>query len=171
MGEGDAAAAADLYRAVYSALRVEAQAAMRRQRRDHTLQPTALVNEAVIKLVQNNTNWESRTHFLAVAAVAMRNILVDYARTRNRRKRTAGGRRLDLEPHLVAFEDRAMDIRELDAALKRLAKDDPRATRVVELRFFGGMKPRAIAKELGVTARTVERDWAYARARLHRELR
>lgn len=171
MGSGDARATTDLFALVYGTLRAQARSAMRGQPRSHTLQPTALANEAFLKLVSQEVAWEGRSHFLCVAARAMRSVLVDHARTKTRRKRKAVGRRIDLDEHVAAFEERSARLQDLEEALQRLARLDPRASRIVEMRFFGGMQFREIAQALDVPTRTIERDWAYARAWLHGELR
>jgi RNA polymerase sigma factor (TIGR02999 family) len=171
MGSGDSRATTDLFTAVYGTLRVQARRAMRGQRRSHTLQPTALANEAFLKLVKQESAWEGRAHFLCVAAHAMRSILVDHARNKSRRKRKALGARVDIDESLAVFEDRSARIEDLVAALDRLAAHHRRASKVVEMRFFGGMKLQAVSEALGVPLRTIERDWCYARAWLHNELR
>lgn len=162
----------DVFRAVYSMLRTEAKAAMRGQRASHTLQPTALANEAFLKLAQQaSTQWTSRAHFLGVAARAMRSILVDHARTKSRAKRKATGTRVKLDATLAEFETRSFDLVVLDEALEKLAKTHERAARIVELRFFGGLRFEEIAEILGVPLRSIEREWQLARAWLHAELR
>lgn len=170
MGEGDEGAATDVFAAIYDALRAQARAAMRSQPRNHTLQPTALANEAFLKLVQQDVDWTSRAHFLGVAAKAMRSILVDHAKTKSRRKRKATGRQVQLDGLVIAFEDRSFELLALDEALVRLAARHERAARVVELRFFGGLEFREVAHLIGMPIRTIERDWVFARAWLHAEL-
>jgi RNA polymerase sigma factor (TIGR02999 family) len=167
-GEGDASKR--LFEAVYDALRWQARGAMRGRRNGNTLQPTALAHEAFLKLVDCEKDWESRAHFLGTAARIMRHILVDHARTRSRQKRTATGRRVDLDDVVVSFEDRALNLVGLDTALRRLAKKHSRAARVVELRFFGGLEWRDVAESVGEQLRTVERDWTYAKTWLQAEL-
>jgi RNA polymerase sigma factor (TIGR02999 family) len=170
MGEGDGRAADELFSAVYADLRRRAKGVMRNRSRGNTLQPTALVHEAFLKLVEYETDWKSRAHFLGVAAKAMQRILVDHARSRSRRKRRTAGRKIELDDLVVAFEERAIDLERLDAAMKRLATRKPRAAEVVRLRFFGGLQWREIAEVVGAQKRAVERDWEYARAWLHAEL-
>jgi RNA polymerase sigma-70 factor (ECF subfamily) len=171
MGSGDAHATTDLFTLVYGTLRAQARSAMRGQPRSHTLQPTALANEVFLKLANQRVAWEGRSHFLCVAAQAMRSVLVDHAKGKGRRKRKAAGRRINLDEHVAAFESRSAHLLDLDEALQRLAQDDPRASQIVEMRFFGGMQFREIAEKLDVPQRTVERDWTYARTWLHAELR
>jgi RNA polymerase sigma factor (TIGR02999 family) len=170
---GDRDAAASLFALVYDELRRLAASALRRERPDHTLQPTALVHEAYLRLADEpDARWESRAHFLAVAAQAMRRILVDHARGRNALKRGQG------EPHqpLDGVEVEAVgslttiDLLALDDALGRLASLDPRQARVVELRFFGGLTIEETAAVTGLSERTVKREWQMARAWLRREM-
>jgi RNA polymerase sigma factor (TIGR02999 family) len=168
---GNDGAAEDLFRRVYQELRQLARYYMRNEQRDHTLQPTALVHEAYLRLIdQRNLPGESRAHFFGVAANVMRRILIDHARTRRAEKR--GGRdvkvSLDDAPAL-AIEDPAC-LLEVDEALERLAALDPRQARVVELRFFGGLSVEETAEILGVGQRTVDRDWRIARGWLRRQL-
>lgn len=136
----------------------------------HTLTPTAIVHEAYLRLVRSPAiAWEDRGHFFAVAAIAMRQILLNHARARSALKRD-GGRRLTLDSGVVAIEDHADDLLALDRALERLAQLDARLVRVVELRFFAGLSVEEVAEVLGVTDRTVKRDWRAARAFLHAQL-
>ncbi len=166
-------AAASLFSLVYDELHRLAAAALRNERRDHTLQPTALVHEAYLRLAgEPDGRWESRAHFLAVAAQAMRRILVDHARGRNALKRGSGWRAepidgLDL-PTLPG--DEPIDLLALDEALARLAALDPRQAQVVELRFFGGLTVEETAAVTGLSDRTVKREWQMARAWLRREM-
>lgn len=157
--------------AVYDELRSLAERHLRNERRDHTLQPTALANEAYLKLArQNSSQWQDRIHFFAAAGQAIRRILVDHARGRRRRKRAGRRVQLDLE-HVVFHPDGdAEDFIALDKAINKLLAESPRKARVVELRFFSGLTAEESAAILGVTTRTVERDWRYARAWLFREL-
>jgi RNA polymerase sigma factor (TIGR02999 family) len=144
---------------------------MRGQPADHTLQPTALVHEAYLRLVHNHqASAADRPHFLALAARAMRSILVDYARRRKAKKRGDRRTRVSLDIIVPAFESRALDLLMLDEALDRLAAQDERQSRIVELRFFGGLDVAETSQVLGVPKRTVERDWRYARAQLYRSL-
>jgi RNA polymerase sigma factor (TIGR02999 family) len=149
---------------VYEQLRSLAEACLRRERPGHTLQPTALVHEAYLKLAgQRTAGWTSRAQFLGVAAQAMRRILVDHARARGRDKRN-GGPRIPLEDAAALAEERAIDLVALDESLDVLATMDPQKARLVELRFFAGLTAPEAAEVLGVSLRTVERDWTMARA-------
>jgi RNA polymerase sigma factor (TIGR02999 family) len=155
---------------VYNELRRLATAYLRRERSDHTLQPTALVHEAYMRLaVQNGVAWHNREHFLGVAAAMMRRVLVDHARGHNRDKRS-GGVRLSLDEAEGCAADETEDLVALDEALKRLARRHPRKSRVVELRFFGGLSIQETARILDVSESMVERDWKFARAWLAREI-
>ena len=151
-----------------------ARAYLGRERPGHTLQPTALVNEAYIKLVdQTQVDWQGRTHFFAVGARVMRNLLIDHARGRGRAKRGGAWHRVTLAESLTPFTRGELDVDQLLAlneALERLAELDERQGRVVELRFFGGLTVPEVATVLGVSTRTVEGDWTHARAWLRREL-
>jgi RNA polymerase sigma factor (TIGR02999 family) len=167
---GDKAALGELVPLVYRELRILAAAHIRRERPDHTLQPTALVHEAYLRLVdQSRVASPSRSQFFAIAANLMRQILVNHARHRGAAKR-GGGNKAVLEEGSAAVRQRAVDLIALDQALDKLARLDPRQARVVELRFFGGLTEDEIAGLLGVSAITVKRDWRIARAELHREL-
>lgn len=143
-----------------------------RERDGHTLDTTALVHEAYLKLARlDRVRWQTRTHFLAFAAQAMRRVLVDYAVRRNAEKRGGGRERVPLSPVMVAVDDRVEDLLALDEALERLRALDERQCRVVECRFFAGMSVEETAEVLGVSAATVKRDWTHARAWLNRALR
>ncbi|HZT58183.1 MAG TPA: sigma-70 family RNA polymerase sigma factor [Pyrinomonadaceae bacterium] len=157
---------------VYTELRRQAARHLRRERRDHTLQTTALVHEAYMKLVdQRNVRWESRSHFFAIASQAMRRILVDYARTRKREKRGGGDIRLSLAAaEQVASDSKGVDLIALDEALTRLAVIDEQQSRVVELRYFSGLSLEETAEILDISRATAAREWNMARAWLHREL-
>ncbi|MDT5155740.1 MAG: hypothetical protein QOH51_97 [Acidobacteriota bacterium] len=157
---------------VYAELRRQAARHLRRERLDHTLQTTALVHEAYLKLVdQRNVRWESRTHFFAIASQAMRRILVDYARARKRAKRGGDDIRLSLAAADQAVGDQqAFDLITLDEALKRLAAIDEQQSRVVELRYFSGLSLEETAAILNISRATAAREWNMARAWLHREL-
>ncbi len=168
---GDEAASEDLFRRVYRELRHLAAYYMRSERRDHTLQPTALVHEAYLRLIdQRDLPGESRAHFFGVAASVMRRILIDHARAHRADKR--GGRDvkvpLDEAPALAA--ENLGYLIEVDQALERLAALDPRQARIVELRFFGGLSIEEIANILDIGPRTVDRDWRLAKAWLRSEL-
>jgi RNA polymerase sigma-70 factor, ECF subfamily len=157
---------------IHAELRRLAASYMRRERPDHTLQPTALVNEAFLKLVdQRNVEWQNRAHFFGIAAQAMRRILVDHARTRTAGKRGAGEARLPLDEALAASVMPDEELLALDAALERLAIVDPRQSRVVELRFFGGLTMEEAAEVLQISPATVGREWTLAKAWLYSELR
>jgi RNA polymerase sigma factor (TIGR02999 family) len=161
----------ELFAAAYGELRSLAASYMRRERPDHTLQTTALVNEAYVKLVGlENARPESRLHFFAVAAKIMRQILVDHARARGNEKRGGKAARVALDDAVAATPAPALDLLALDEALDRLAAFDERKGRVVELRFFGGMTIEETAEILGVSFNTAVRDWELARAWLYREL-
>lgn len=158
---------------VYEELRVIARRHLRARRgeREATLVTTALVNEAYLKLVdQSRAGWRDRAHFLALAAVAMRHILTDRARARVAVKRGGGARPVTLDDHAIASDDAPESLLEIDDALRRLHDVDPRLARVVECRFFGGLSEEEIAEALGVTVRTVRRDWSKARMLLRRAL-
>lgn len=157
---------------VHAELRRIAAGYMRRERIDHTLQPSALVNEAYLRLVDGRqVNFESRSHFLGVAARLMREILVDHARSRATAKRAGGATRIPLEEAALAAPGRDVDVLALDEALGRLSVLDPRLAEIVELRFFGGMTTAETAEALAMSVSTVEREWATARGWLRRELR
>jgi len=156
---------------VYKELRRIAHFQLRREREDHTLQSAELVNEAYLRLVRMNPpQWESRTHFFAIAAQLIRQILVDYARRHGAGKRGAGQGALPLEDASQLSRAKGIDVVVLDDALKGLAALDPRKAKVVELRFFGGLTFAETAEVLDVSAVTVSRDWSTARAWLHREM-
>ena len=171
-GGGDAAAPDQLMALVYEELRQLARSYLRRERGDHTLQPTALVHEAYLRLVdEKQIDWKSRAQFYGIAARVMRQILVDHARRKNAVKRGGLVEKIPLDAAGDLAPDTTVDFVALDAALETLAHDYARPSRVVELRFFGGMKAREIAEVLQVTERTIERDWEFARCWLNRELK
>jgi RNA polymerase sigma-70 factor, ECF subfamily len=156
---------------VYDELRRRADACMRRERPGHTLQPTALVHEAYLRLVdQRSADWHNRTQFLAVAAEIMRRILVDRARARLAAKRSGRWSRVVLDSALAVTQPAGVDVLDLDAALGELATLDPRKSRIAELRFFAGLTLEEIGGLLQVSGKTVERDWQAARAWLFRAL-
>jgi RNA polymerase sigma-70 factor, ECF subfamily len=156
---------------VYDELHRIAARYARRERTDHTLQPTALVNEAYLRLADHaDKAWQNRAHFLAVAAQTMRHILVDYARARRAGKRGGALARVTLEDALAAAPERDVDLLALDGALERLAALDPQLARLVELRYFGGLTIRETAEVLRVSPKTVEREWDAAKLWLRREL-
>jgi RNA polymerase sigma factor (TIGR02999 family) len=155
---------------VYEELRTLASSYLRRESLGHTLQPTALVHEAYMRLVdQRRVQWTGRSHFLAIAAQAMRRILVEHARKRNAARR-GGGRGVTLEDHHALVSDEPVDLIALDTALQRLEVLDARQAQTVELRFFGGLEIREIAEMQGVSEITVKRDWRSAKAWLFNEL-
>jgi RNA polymerase sigma-70 factor (ECF subfamily) len=168
---GDAEAFDALLGLLYRDLRRIAGGYFRDEREGHTLQPTALVHEAYLRLVeQQGTHWQSRAHFLNAAAQVMRRILVDHARARGANKRGGAGVRVVLDEAVAGAPERGPDLLALDDALRKLEKADPRLGRVVELRYFGGLTTKEAAEVLGVSIATVEREWATARAWLRVEL-
>jgi len=169
--EGDPEALERLFPVVYAELRRLARRQLDRERAGHTLQPTALVHEAYLKLVdQRSQDWQNRRHFLALAATAMRRVLVHHAEKRAAKKRGGDRGRVTLFEAAGPTEERAEDLVELDRALDRLAELDERAAQVVELRFFAGLSGAEAARVLEVSERTIERDWRSARAWLRQEL-
>jgi len=168
---GDQEAVRDLFPLVYNQLRGLAQNQLRGERKDHTLNATALVHEAYLKLIkQEEVDWQNRVHFFAVAATAMRRILIDYARARQAGKRGGPEAAITLNEELMPGEAKAERLLELDDALTRLESLNQRQGKVVELRFFAGLKEDEIAEHLGISLATVKRDWRLARAWLAREL-
>jgi len=168
---GDDAALAELTPLVYQELRRLAHYYMDGQRPDHTLQTTALVNEAYLRLAdQTNPNWQSRAHFFAVAARAMRQILVSYARSNRAQKRGGGGVRIELDESAILSPEQSKEIVDLHEALERLDTLDSRKAQVVELKFFGGLNYDEIAEVLKIARMTVRRDWEFARIWLYTEL-
>lgn len=168
---GDRAALDRLMPLVQSELRRAARTALRRERPGHSLQPTALINEAYLRLVdQRSAGLNDRAHFVGLAAEMMRRVLVDHARARAAQKRGGGAERVSLGRAMDRPSERTVDLLCLDEALLRLARLDSRQARVVELRFFGGLSVDETACLLGVSSATVKRDWATARAWLYREL-
>jgi RNA polymerase sigma factor (TIGR02999 family) len=170
--EGDRAALDELVPRVHSELRRIARNYMRGERKRHTLQTTALINEAYVRLVdQKHVKWQNRAHFLAIASELMRRILVDYARRHQSHKRGAGAVQVTLSEAAEVSNQRTPDLVALDEALTSLAEIDPRRSRVVELRFFGGLSIEETAEVLKVSDTTVERDWTIAKAWLHKTLK
>ena len=170
-GEGDEAARDELMAAVYHELHQLAHNYMKRESPGHTLQTSALVNEAFLRLVdQKNVRWQNRAHFFGLAAQMMRRILVDYARSRRYAKRGGGLRDLSLDEALTVSQERTEQVVVLDETLDRLAEFDRRKSKIVELRFFAGMNVEETAEILGVSAATVMRDWTLAKAWLRREM-
>jgi RNA polymerase sigma factor (TIGR02999 family) len=169
--DGDSVAQSMLINAVHGELRVMAARYMRRERQGVTFQTTALLNEAYLKLINvKDTNWQDRAHFFAVASRIMRQILVDHARKRMAGKHGGGMDALQLDEALVFTPGRSSELVALDDALNRLAEKDERASRIVELRFFGGLSVAESAGVLNVSPRTIEREWTFARAWLRQEL-
>jgi RNA polymerase sigma factor (TIGR02999 family) len=169
--KGDQAAFDQLAPIVYGELRRLARFHMARERPDHTLQPTALVHEAYMRLANfRDLHWKSRVHFFAISAQVMRRVLVDFARSRDRRKRGGTSRRLSLDECADLGADHDSALLALDDALNALASDDPRKCRVVEMKFFGGLSTDEIAESLGVSPDTVLRDWKLAKLWLLREM-
>jgi len=164
VNEGDAEARDLLLDVVYDRLRRMAGARMRSQRPGHTLQPTALVHEAWMKLARGSVDWQNRNHFLAVAARAMRQILINHAEKRSAQKRGGGAHRVTFDDLAVHVEAPDVDLLALDRALDELAEVDERLAQVVELRYFAGLSVEETAEVLDVSPATVKRDWAYARA-------
>jgi RNA polymerase sigma factor (TIGR02999 family) len=170
--DGKPEALENLLPLVYAELHRQAASFLRRERPGHTLQTTALIHEAYIRLIdQQDVTWQSRTHFFAVAAQAMRRILVDYARAKHREKRGGDNIKLSLEEAtLVAVKEKGVDLIALDEALIKLTERDKQQASVVELRYFSGLSLEETAEALHVSRATVARDWEAARAWLHREL-
>jgi len=171
-GEGDASAFGALVPLVYEEMRKLAYGHMVEERADHTLQPTALVNEAYLRLVQRPTgNWKNRSQFYAVASQVIRRVLVDHARGRLRQKRGSGQLTVVRDPTIDFPTERSIQLTSLDDALDALAKLDPRQARIVELRFFAGLSLEEIAEALELSLATVKRGWSSARAWLIREMK
>ncbi len=171
VGAGEARAADQLLPLVYNQLRAAAQKQMAQERADHTLQATALVHEAYVRLVgSRDVPWENRAHFYVAAAEAMRRVLIEHARKRGRVKRGGGLRRIPLSGEELARDPNLEEILSVDAAIRRLEERDGRMARIVRLRFFAGLGTKETAAVLGLSDRTVRREWALARAWLHREL-
>ncbi len=169
--EGDRSALKKLLPLVYDEFRGLAADYLRRERKDHTLQPTALVHEAYLKLVdQTRVDWQGRTHFFAIGAQAMRRILVDHARKHQAAKRGGGQTRIAIDEDLLADSQRNEDLLALDDAMAKLAELDSGQAKMVELRFFGGLKVAEVAEAMGMSKRSVEREWTMARTWLKREL-
>ena len=170
-GSGNQAALDKLYPLVYEELRRMAHRFMRRERKGHTLQTTALINEAYLRLVdQKNVHWANRSHFFGISAQIMRRILVDHARRYAYDKRGGGAQKVSLDEAALVTKDRARELLLLDEALNGLAKLDPRRSKVVELRYFGGLNNSEIAALLKISANTVMRDWNMARAWIYQQL-
>jgi len=170
-GEGKGQALDELMPLVYAELKRLAGSYLRRERPDHTLQSAALVNEAYVRLIdQNQVQWQNRAHFFGIAAQMMRRILVDHARGHLAGKRGAGAPVLSLDEVVVEAQNQSVNLLGLDEALNKLEKLDPQQGKIVELRFFSGLSIEETATVLGISPATVKRDWAAARAWLYREV-
>lgn len=168
---GNRAIVDDLMPLLYKELKRIAAAHLRRERPGHTIQPTALVNEAYLKLIdQREANWQNRAHFFGVASQVMRRILIDYAKGRARRKRGGGAYQTTFDEALAVSEDRASELMDIDEALRKLEALDPRQVKIVEMRFFAGLSVEETAEAMGISEPTVKREWAMAKAWLYREL-
>ncbi|MDQ4123315.1 MAG: sigma-70 family RNA polymerase sigma factor [Acidobacteriota bacterium] len=169
--EGDKAALEEVLPLITRELRQMAHAHMRREGVNHTLQTTALINEAYLKLIeQKNVHWQSRSHFFAIASKVMRRILLDHAKTRLRDKRGGGAMHVDLEGANAISMEKSQELVALDEALNRLAEIDPLKSQIIEMRHFGGMSVEETAEVLGVAPITVMRHWGLAKAWLRREI-
>jgi RNA polymerase sigma factor (TIGR02999 family) len=171
MNAGDVAAGERLLPLVYKELHRIAEAYMRRERPDHTLQATALIHEAYLRLAGEEIDWKNRGHFIGLAAHVMRRVLVDYARQHNAERRAGGVQRVEMDDNLAISPERQDEVLFLDTALARLKEKSPRQAQVVELKYFGGLSVDEIAAMLGVAPRSVKRDWSLARMFLYRELK
>lgn len=169
--DGNQSALDELYPLVYDELHRLARRYMSRERKGHTLQTTALINEAYVRLVdQKNVHWANRSHFFAISAQIMRRILIDHARRHAYAKRGGGAQQVSLEEVAAITPNPSRELVRLDEALKSLAEMDPRRSQVVELRYFGGLSNEEIAGVLNISANTVTRDWNMARAWLYHQL-
>lgn len=170
-GRGDLQARDDLMPVVYRELRRRAAGYLRRERQDHTLQPTALVHEAYMRLVgQERVAWQNRAHFFAMAAQMMRRILIDHAREHQAAKRPGAGVKVMLDDRIGAAQPRECELIDLDQALVELARLDPRQGQIVELRYFGGLSEQEVGEVLSISRATVTREWQTARAWLYRRI-
>jgi len=170
--KGNQAALDKLYPLVYKELRRLAHSYLRRERKGHTLQTTALINEAYLRLVeQEHVHWANRSHFFGISAQIMRRILIDHARRYDYTKRGGGAQKISLDEAALVAKERGRALLMLDEALNTLARIDPRRSQVVELRYFGGLNNEEIAGVLKISENTVTRDWNMARAWLYQELR
>jgi len=170
LNTGDRSAVERLMPLVYGELRRIAAGYFARERGDHTLQPTAVVHEAFLRLVDQQVEWQNRAHFLSVAATMMRRVLLDYAKAKQADRRGGGAHKVELEEFMAVTEDRLADVLAIDEALERLGALDKDQARVVELRFFGGLSVEESAEAMHLSPATVKRHWNSARAWLHREL-
>jgi RNA polymerase sigma factor (TIGR02999 family) len=172
MAGGEPQAANELFPLVYQQLRVIAANHLRQERCDHTLQATALVHEAYLSLVKKEAaTWQNRAHFLAVASRVIRHILIDYGRARNRAKRGGNPAKVPLDEGVCGETDRLEEVVTLNEQLSRLQEIDPRQFRIVELRYFGGLSVEEVAEVMGISEKTVKRDWSMARAWLYGQLK
>jgi len=170
-GQGDKAALDELMPVVYDELRRLAQSYLSRERPGHTLQTTALVHEAYLRLVdQRSVDWQNRAQFFGIAAQMMRRILINHAKERNAQKRQGYAKKVSLDDAVSFFEQRELDLLALDEALNGLAVLDPQQTQIVELRFFGGLTIEEVAEVLGLSPATIKREWDSAKLWLRREL-
>ncbi len=170
MRSGDPQAAQDLLPLVYAELHRLAKSYMRRERPDHTLQATALINEAYLRLAGEEIDWKNRAHFIGLSAQVMRRVLIDYARAHNAEQRGGGLQRVEMQDELAISPDKLDQVQQIDHLLKKLEKENPRQAKVVELRYFGGLNFEEIGELLKLTSRTVKTDWALARIWLHDQL-
>jgi RNA polymerase sigma factor (TIGR02999 family) len=169
--DGDKTALDQLIPIVYAELRRQAARYLRQERPGHTLQTTALINEAYLRLVdQKSVQWQNRAQFFGIAAQLMRRILVDHARTKHRAKRGGSAIRVSLSEAIAVTKDTNQDLVEIDEALTRLAEIDEQQSKIVELRFFSGLNVEETAAALNISPATVKRDWSVAKAWLHREI-
>ena len=169
--DGNQTALDKLYPLVYEELRRLARSYMKREPKGHTLQTTALINEAYVRIVdQKSVHWQNRSHFFAISAQIMRRILVDHARRYLHAKRGGGARRVSLDEAMIVAAERSEEVLMLDEALSNLARMDPRRCQVVELRYFAGLNNQEIASVLHISENTVMRDWNLARAWLYQQL-
>jgi RNA polymerase sigma-70 factor (ECF subfamily) len=170
MKSGDQSAAGRLLPLVYDELHRLARSYMHRERIDHTLQPTALINEAYLRLARENVDWQSRQHFIGVAANVMRRLLVDHARAHNAQMRAGGLQRVELDEGFIVSSEQSKEVLALHEALTVLEEADPRQAKVVELKYFGGFSVEEIAAILEMSPRSVKRHWALARIWLHKRM-
>jgi RNA polymerase sigma factor (TIGR02999 family) len=171
MKSGDATAADKLLGLVYKELHLLAKGYMGRERQDHTLQPTALINEAYMRMVGNGIDWQNHQHFIGVAATVMRRVLVDHARAHNAGKRGGDLHRVELEEGLAFSTERSIEVIAVDDALSELQTLNPRQAQVVELRYFAELSDEQIAALLNISSRTVQRDWLLAKDWLAQRVR
>jgi RNA polymerase sigma-70 factor, ECF subfamily len=170
MRNGDANAAGELLPLVYAELHRLAKSYMRRERPEHTLQATALIHEAYLRLIRDDADWKNREHFIGLAAQMMRRVLVDYARAHDAERRSGGLQRVEMHEELAIAPERLGEVTALDEALVRLEEKNARQAKVVELRYFGGLSVEQIGSLLGIAPRSVKRDWSLARIWLFKEL-